>query len=234
VRVLSIGHQRDAGPGVFADAVAAADADLDQWWIAEEPRPPSEVDHYDAVIAFGGAMNVDQESAHEWLAREKELLRRLLAEQRPLLGVCLGAQLVSEAAGGSPQRASQPEIGWFEVEVTPDGAADPLLAGLEPAFEVFEWHSYECNPPAGAVTLARTSVCGQAFRFGPAAWGIQFHAEVTPRIVDGWIDDYRADPDAIRVGLDPDALRAASRERLEAQMALGAELCARFLGAARA
>jgi GMP synthase (glutamine-hydrolysing) len=84
------------------------------------------------------------------------------------------------------------------------------------------------------VTLARTPGCGQAFRFGPAAWGIQFHAEVTPQIVDGWIDDYRADPDAIRVGLDPDALRTASRQRLEAQMALGAELCARFLGTARA
>jgi GMP synthase-like glutamine amidotransferase len=233
VRVLSIGHQRDAGPGVFADAVVAAGAELNQWWIAEQ-APPQEPSVYDAVITFGGAMNVDQEDAHDWLAGEKQLLRRLLDEQTPLLGVCLGAQLVSEAAGGSPRRASQPEIGWFDVEVTAAGTADPLLAGLEPGFEVFEWHSYECNPPAGAVTLARTPVCGQAFRFGPAAWGIQFHAEVTPQIVDGWIDDYRADPDAVRVGLDPDALRAASRERLEAQMALGTELCARFLAAARA
>ena len=232
MRVLSIGHQRDAGPGVFAGAVAAGD-ELDQWWIAEQPAPPQEISGYDAVITFGGAMNVDQEGDHEWLAGEKELLRRLLAEQTPLLGVCLGAQLVSEAAGGSPRRATEPEIGWFDVEVTSDGAEDPLLAGLEPRFEVFEWHSYECNPPAAALTLARTPVCGQAFRFGPAAWGIQFLAEVTPQIVEGWIDDYRADPDAVRIRVDPDALRTATRKRLQAQMGLGAELCRRFLDAAR-
>lgn len=231
--MLSIGHQRDAGPGVFAEAVAAAGDELDQWWIAEQAAPPREIAGYDAVITFGGAMNVDDEGDHGWLVAEKEILRGLLAEQTPLLGVCLGAQLVSEAAGGSPGRASEPEIGWFEVEVTSDGAEDPLLAGLEPRFEAFEWHSYECNPPPGALTLARTPVCGQAFRFGPSAWGIQFHAEVTPQIVDGWIDGYRADSDAVRIGVDPDALRAATRGRLQPQMTLGAELCRRFLDAAR-
>jgi GMP synthase (glutamine-hydrolysing) len=234
MRVLSIGHQRDAGPGVFAGAVTAAGADLDHWWIAEDERPPAEVSAYDAVMTFGGAMNVDEEGDHAWLAPEKRLLAELLEREMPLLGVCLGAQLVSAAAGGAPRRASEPEIGWFEVEVTAEGAADALLAGLEPSFEAFEWHSFECNPPPETVTLARTPVCGQAFRFGPAAWGIQFHPEVDAAIAEDWIDDYRSDPDAVRIGVDPEALRAQTRERLDAQMRLGAELCRRFLSAAAA
>jgi GMP synthase-like glutamine amidotransferase len=232
MRVLAIGHQRDAGPGVFADTVEHAGDELDHWWISETADPPRELTAYDAVMTFGGAMNVDQEEQHSWLDPEMLLLAELLERGTPLLGVCLGAQLVSAAAGGAPGRSSEPEIGWFEVEVTPEGADDPLLAGLEPGFEAFEWHSYECNPPAGTVTLACTPVCGQAFRFGPAAWGIQFHAEITPQIVGDWIDDYRSDPDAVRIGVDPEALRAATRERLDAQMQLGAELCRRFLAQA--
>ena len=233
MRVLAIGHQRDAGPGVFGDAVTAAGDELELWWIAESAEPPRELEAYDAVMTFGGAMNVDDEDRHPWLGPEKRLLAELLERDTPLLGVCLGSQLVSAAAGGSPQRASEPEIGWFEIEVTGEGAVDPLLAGLEPSFEAFEWHSYECGAPERATVLAATPVCGQAFRFGPAAWGIQFHPEVTPQIAEDWIDDYRSDADAVRIGVDPEALRAATRKRLDAQMTLGADLCSRFLAEAR-
>lgn len=233
MRVLAICHQRDAGAGVFADAVAAAGDELEHWWVGEAPKPPSEVSGYDAVMVFGGAMNVDEEGRHPWLAPEKELLAQLLERGTPLLGVCLGAQLLSEAAGGEPRRAREPEIGWFDVEVTAEGEADPLLGGPEPRFEVFEWHSYECNPPADATVLAHTPVCGQAFRFGPLAWGIQFHAEVTAAIVEDWIVDYRSDPDAVRIGISPGELRAQTRQRIDTQQDLGRELCGRFLAAAR-
>lgn len=233
MRVLAISHQRDAGPGVFADAAAAAGAALDHWLIDEEDSPPADPAGYDAVMTFGGAMHADQAERHPWLGAEKALLRELLAGQTPLLGVCLGAQLLSEAAGGLPRRASEPEIGWFEVEVTPEGATDPLLGDLAPSFEAFEWHSYECGLPGDAVVLARTTVCSQAFRVGTRAWGIQFHAEVSRADAEHWIDDYRSDPDAVRIGVDPGALRAATRERISAQGALGRGLCARFLDLAR-
>ena len=108
MRVLAINHERDAGPGVFADAVAAAGDELDQWFIGEADSPPAPVGDYDAVMVFGGAMHADQEGRHPWLAREKGLLRELLERETPLLGVCLGAQLLSEAAGGDARRASEP------------------------------------------------------------------------------------------------------------------------------
>jgi GMP synthase-like glutamine amidotransferase len=233
MRVLAITHQRDAGPGVFAEAIGGAGDQLDEWRVDEGGPPPGDPEAHDAVIVFGGAMHVDHEDRHPWLAAEKALLRRLLAAQTPLLGVCLGAQLLSEAAGGDARRAREPEIGWFEVEVTAEGAADPLLGPLAPRFEACEWHSYECGVPEHAVVLARSPVCAQAFRVGRAAWGIQFHAEVSAAGLEAWTIDYRADPDAVRIGLDPEVLAAASEQRIGAWNRLGRELCGRFLSAAR-
>jgi GMP synthase (glutamine-hydrolysing) len=232
VRALAIVHQRDAGPGVFAEAMRDRGVDLDTWLIAEDADPPGDPTAYDAVLTFGGAMHVDHEDDHPWIAAEKRLLARLLQRGTPLLGVCLGAQLLSAAAGGEPRRASEPEIGWSEVEVTGEGTADPLIGPLAPRFEAFEWHSYEAAPPDGAMTLARTPACVQAYRLGQAAWGIQFHAEVSAADADHWIRHYDTDEDAVRIGMDPESLAAATRTRIEAWNQLGHDLCTRFLEAA--
>lgn len=233
MRTLAISHQRDAGPGVFAEAVIAAGHDLDFWHIAESPAP-ADPRAYDAVMTFGGAMHPDQGAQHPWLEPEVELLAALIERQVPLLGVCLGSQLVARAAGGEVARASEPEIGWHPVELTPAGEADPVLGPLAPGFEAFSWHSYEGRPPAEAVVLAVSPVCVQAYRLGDAAWGIQFHAEVSAADASAWIDDYEADPDAVRIGVDPVALAAETRPRIAAWNDLGRELCGRFLARAEA
>lgn len=232
MRTLAISHQRDTGPGVFAEAISAAGHELDVWHIAETPEPPADPLGYDAVIAFGGAMHADQEDDHGWIATEKALLAELLAHRVPLLGVCLGSELLAGAAGGQARRASRPEIGWHPVALTADGAADPLLGPLAPSFEAFQWHSYECVPPEDATTLATSAVCVQAFRVGERAWGIQFHAEVSAADLVGWTDDYSSDPDAARIGIDPAVLRAQNEPRIEAWNSLGRALCVRFLALA--
>lgn len=229
MRLLSINHQRDAGPGVFADSIASAGAALDEWFITETDLPPADPCGYDAVMSFGGSMHVDEKRKHPWLAEEKVLLRKLLERDTPLLGVCLGAQLLSEAAGGGAHRAREPEIGWLEIAVTAEGAEDPLIGPLAPGFEGFEWHSYECGLPVHATVLARTPVCAQAFRIGEAAWGIQFHAEVRAADAEYWIGDYGSDRDAVSIGVDPSALRAATMPRMGAWNELGRGLCDRFL-----
>jgi GMP synthase-like glutamine amidotransferase len=232
VRSLAISHQRDAGPGVFAEAIEATGGRLDVWHIAETDRPPADPFGYDAVITFGGAMHADQVDDYAWLGAEKELLARLLDRGVPLLGVCLGAQLLVVAAGGEARRAGRPEIGWHPVEVSDEGSADPLLAPLAPRFEAFQWHSYECLPPAGAVILAESPVCAQAFRIGETAWGIQFHSEVSAADAARWTDDYAADPDAVRIGINPERLHAENAPRIAAWNELGRAMCARFLDAA--
>ena len=233
MRALAIVHQRDAGPGVFASAARGRGVELETWLRAESDSPPGEPGAYGAVITFGGAMHADQEDEHSWLAEEKALLRELLDREVPLLGVCLGAQLLAEVAGAPPRPAGEPEIGWFEIELTAAGADDPLVGPLAPRFEGFEWHSYEFSLPVGATALANSVRCLQAYRVGDRAWGIQFHAEVSAVDAERWIDDYRADEDAVRSGLDPDALRVQTRERIGAWNGLGRGLCERFLDASR-
>ncbi|MBD0281629.1 MAG: type 1 glutamine amidotransferase [Thermoleophilaceae bacterium] len=228
-RILSITHQPDARAGVFADV----GAEIVEWVAPAGPPPP--LDGLAAVMVFGGGMHVDQEVAHPWLRREKELLRELLGRGTPILGVCLGAQLLAEAAGAQPRRARHPEIGWHRVEVTAEGARDPLIGPLAPAFEAFEWHSYEAPLPPGGVALAHTPLCLQAFRVeGVAAWGVQFHAEVTPSGLQAWLDGWDADEDAAATGLDPEAIRLESRRKIAAQMELGRGVARRFLDEAAA
>jgi GMP synthase (glutamine-hydrolysing) len=231
MRALAIVHQRDAGPGVFADAVRSKGAQLDYWMPPESATAARAPAGYDAVFVFGGAMHADQDESHPWLRDEKTLLRELLARGVPMLGVCLGAQLLADAAGAPPRRARRPEIGWHDVEVTPEGERDPLFRPLAPSFESFQWHSYEFLLPDGATPLARSGVCLQGYRIGDAAWGIQFHAEVSRADAETWIADYRSDEDAVRIGLDPEGLRQRTAHAIDAWNDLGRALCERFVDA---
>lgn len=227
-RVLAMVHQDDAGPGVFAEAIEGAGHRLETWMVAEQPEPPADPLGYDAVLCLGGSAHPVEEAEHPWLVGEVRVLARLLAAEVPVMGVCLGAQLLTAAAGGTPRRAVEPEIGWFEVEVTAAGADDPLLGPLAPRFEAFEWHSYECPLPDGAVELARTTSCAQAYRLG-RAYAIQFHAEVSAADAWRWIDDFEADEDAVRIGVDPTVLQSETEPRIGAFNELGRDLCRRWL-----
>ncbi|HWC49089.1 MAG TPA: hypothetical protein VG448_09435 [Solirubrobacterales bacterium] len=229
MRVLAIVHQRDAGPGVFAEAIREAGGELDEWTLAERPQSPADPFGYDAVMVLGGAMNVDEGDRHGWIAEEEALLRELLEREAPLLGLCLGGQLLAAAAGAQPRRASRPEIGWHQVAVTPEGEEDPLLGSLTPSFEAFQWHSYEFPLPPGAIPLARSEVCLQACRLGERAWAIQFHPEVSRTDALNWVDDYEADPDAIRIGIDPAVLKPETEAKIDAFNDLGRALCGRWL-----
>jgi GMP synthase (glutamine-hydrolysing) len=234
MRILAIVHQRDAGPGVFADAARARGARMEPWPVAEERSPPDDPAAYDAVLTFGGAMHADHEDRHPWLREEKALLAELLGSGVPVLGVCLGAQLLAEAAGAPPRRASRPEIGWYAVQVTEEGGADPLLGPLSPAFQAFQWHSYEFPLPPGASPLAQSESCLQAYRIDEYAWGIQFHAEVTLEDADAWISDYRSDEDAVRLLRDSEQLRRRTHAEIGAWNELGRGLCERFLAVSTA
>lgn len=231
MRVLAIEHQRDAGLGVFEEALAAAGAEVQKWRPSEESVPNVLAD---AAIVLGGAVHPDQESEHPWLVAEIALVASLLEGGMPVLGVCLGAQLLARAAGGEVRRLPQAEIGWRTVHVD-DAAAtgDPIASGLPATFASFQWHSYETLPPRGSVGLARSAASLQAYHLPNApAWGIQFHAEVTEEIVGRWLDSYATDADAVAAGLDPEAVRRDTRALIEEQGRLGRALCERFLAVA--
>lgn len=231
MRVLAVVHEHNAGPGVFAGAVAAAGHELVEWVPSQAAAPP--LDEVGAAMVFGGSMNVDEEAEHRWLAPEKQLVRELIVRDVPTLGVCLGAQLLAEAAGARPRRAARPEIGWHEVELTDAAADDPLLSPLPRRFTAMQWHSFEAPLPPGATALAESPVCLQAYRLESGrSWGVQFHPEVTEADLGSWLDHHRDDPDAMRLGINPDAIRAETATRISAWSELGRGIATRFLAAA--
>jgi GMP synthase-like glutamine amidotransferase len=216
MNVLAVVHGDDAPPGSFGDVVRERGHSLDAWAIDSKPRRP--LTEHDAVMLFGGAMHADQEAHHPWLRDEDAFIRGLLERGTPLLGVCLGAQLVAKAAGARVAPATEPEIGWCEVERTGD---DPVLDVLPQRFPSFQWHYYAFEIPSGGRELARSPVCPQAFRLGEAAWGVQFHPEVTREIVARWVDE---SPDDAPAGLP-----AETDERIDEWVKLGRALCGAFL-----
>jgi GMP synthase (glutamine-hydrolysing) len=233
VRVLSIVHGPNARSALFGEVVREAGHELVERSFAFG-EPPSEPERYDAVMVFGGTMNVHEIDGHPWLTREQRALSRVLEAGVPVFGVCLGGQLLASVAGARVSRAPVPEIGWYEVELAPDAANDPIFAALPERFTACQWHSYQFDLPEGATLLARSPVSLQAYRIGETAWGTQFHSEVTRDIFAGWIDNYANDPDAVRTGFEPEQARAALDAHIGRWNEIGRTLAGGFLAAAAA
>lgn len=137
-------------------------------------------DDYDAWLVMGGPMNVDQVERHPYLGPERELLKQLIAADRPVMGVCLGAQLLARAAGARVYPKRPREIGLFDIELTVHAADDPLFSLLGNPQEVFQWHGDTFDLPAAAVHLAGSKrYPNQAFRLGRRVYALQFHLECT-------------------------------------------------------
>jgi GMP synthase (glutamine-hydrolysing) len=230
MRVLAAVHSHDGLPFVFGDVVRELGHELVEWRPPDGPAPGGA----DAAIVLGGAMHVDQEDAHPWLRDEKRWIDRLLADETPVLGVCLGAELLALGAGWPVVRLPVPEIGWHEAQLTAGGLADPLLGGVPSRFPAFQWHSYAADPPAGGAVLAAGASCAQAYRVGERAWGIQFHAEVNRAAVELWLDGGSHREDARAAELDLGAVRDRTAREIGGWNELGRGLCARFLDLAAA
>jgi GMP synthase-like glutamine amidotransferase len=192
MRVLSIVHHGTEDGGVFDESVVEHGHVLEHWLVSNGDAVPSAGTH-DAVLVFGGAMHPDQDHAHPWLGTEVDFLRETLAAGIPVLGVCLGAQLVARAAGASVGPAPASEVGWHEIELTAAGRDDPVLGVLPERIDAFQWHHYTFGLPDGASELAVSASCRQAFALGERVWGIQFHAEVTREMIVSWADDGKAE-----------------------------------------
>jgi GMP synthase (glutamine-hydrolysing) len=222
MRVVSIVHGPLTRAGIFEEAVRERGHELVEWNATLGDTPPDA----DAVIVFGGAMHPDQEDEFPWLRDEDTLIRRYVSEGTPLLGVCLGGQLLAKAAGARVGWAREFEIGWRRVDLTDAAAEDPIFARLPHSFDAFQSHYHAFEVPDNGVELARNGVCSQAFRVGDRAWGVQFHPEVTFEQIKSWLDA----KDEPRI--DPDAILAETTGKIDAWNAFGRTLCGAFVEAA--
>jgi GMP synthase (glutamine-hydrolysing) len=152
------------------------------------PGIPSEVGDYAGLLVFGGPMSANDTVQHPFLGQTMELIRRFAAEDRPVLGICLGAQIIARTFGGEVYRMGRLESGFYTMDVTAEGRRDPVFSALGPDVTSFQNHFEAVRNVKGAVPLATGGACPiQAFRIGRATYATQFHPEVTIDIVRDWI-----------------------------------------------
>jgi len=155
---------------------------------SRDPAQRPRLAGYDALIVLGGPMNVDEVEQYPNLATEVELIREALERERHVLGICLGAQLLAKALGGTVAPNGAHEIGWHDVRLTADGETDPVLSALDAPAPLFHWHGDRFELPPGASHLAESALCAnQAFRYGELALGLQFHLEVDRALIERWL-----------------------------------------------
>ena len=184
-RILALQHCWDDPPGYLGEILQEHNIACDIFKVEEVPMP--KLVGYDAIISLGGPQHAADDNKYPYLAEEKALIRQAVEQDIPFLGICLGGQLLAHALGAPVTRHTITEFGFFEVEVTGEGKADPLFQGLPGHQLVFHWHMDTFALPFGAVLLATSeNTTNQAFRVAHRAYGLQYHIELAPGMLDTW------------------------------------------------
>lgn len=194
-RILVVQHVALEGPGLLSGALQQWGWELDLR-IMEVPGTelPESLEGYRALLILGGPMGAYEEDRYPYLLRVEELIREGVEKAIPILGVCLGGQLIARALQAEVKPNAAREIGWYPIFLTPPGKASPLFAGFPDTFFVFQWHGDTFELPQGAVLLATGETCrNQAFLYGECALALQFHPEVTPDMIFSWTKAYAAE-----------------------------------------
>ena len=183
--VLAFRHVPFEGAGRIASSLETRGIALDYADLFAPGAPPPDIRRYAGLVFLGGPMSVnDPLTFLEW---EMNAIRDAIGRAQPVLGICLGSQLIAKAMGARVYRNPQKEIGWFDLSLTSQAHEDPLFAGLPPVHTVFHWHGETFDLPPGAVRLASSERCrNQAFRLGHRTYGLQYHLEVTPEMIACW------------------------------------------------
>ncbi len=186
MRALVLQHIACEPPGEFEDVLLERGAEMHRVELDEgEPLPGWR--GFDVIVAMGGPMSVNDEHEHPWLADEKRLIREAVEAGTPFWGACLGVQLLASSLGARVYAGDLPEVGVLPVTLTAEGRADPVLGALGDDALTLQWHGDTFDLPDGAVRLAGSPAYpNQAFRYGDAAYGVQFHLEVSREMAREW------------------------------------------------
>ena len=192
MKFLVLQHINIEHPGIFLKFMKKDNIQIDTVEI-DQGEKISNLDQYDAMIVMGGPMDTWQEEQYPWLKFEKESINKFVeVKKKPYLGLCLGAQLLSEAVGGKVRKMKTPEIGVLEVSILDNNS---LFKGINKKLKVLQWHSYEAyDLPTKTNLLASSPKCNvQAFSFDNA-FGLQFHVEQTNETVPQWacVPEYKS------------------------------------------
>lgn len=231
-KVLVIQHVAHEILGTFHPLLKQAGIRIRYANFGREPHPVFEMKRYDGLVILGGPMGVYESNKYPHLLEEIECARQAMEQGKPVLGICLGAQLIAAAlkAGVTPNQKK--EIGWYDVSLTTEGKTDPLLGELAGTEKIFQWHGDTFQVPQGAARLAESSACAnQAFRYGTNVYGFQFHLEVDEAMVERWlsISSMQAELCALAGHDSPEKIRSDTAKYIARQKELGRKVFSRYL-----
>ena len=226
--ILVLQHHVADPPGAIARLLEARGATLKYVRMHEGDSVPDDMGRTRAIVSMGGPMSAHDTLAHPFLAAEMRLHLRALAAGIPILGVCLGGQLLARALGGTVRASGKKEIGWHMSSLTSEGAEDPLFQGESPTFVPFHWHGDLFALPPGAIALARSELTPvQAFRHGRTTYALQFHLEMTPKLLGAMLADGASELEGEK--LDPRAIALEGETLFPPMEALATRVFSRWI-----
>jgi len=197
-----------------------------------DPHAIPNIDRYRGLVVLGGPMNVDQQARYPHLKVELDVIDAALQQEKPVLGICLGAQLLAHALGASVGRNPIPEIGWYPLQRTAAGTEDLIIGELPDECPVFQWHSCRFEVPTQAVHLATTKTCAsQAFRHAENAYGFQFHLEMDQALIERWLANPAYAEELRQSGLpqDKEQIRRETQQYIDSMQTQANRVFNRFL-----
>ncbi len=191
-------------------------------------RIPESLGGFDGLLVMGGPQSVYEQEQFPFLTAELRLIESALTSNTPLLGVCLGSQLLAAALGATVRPGKQKEIGWLPITLSPEAHSDRLWQGAPSPLQVLHWHGDVFDLPRDATALASSALTPlQAFRHGRNAYGLLFHMEVTATMLSEWVRKFSGELQ--KCGLDGNAILAAAQTHMPAAHAAGREVYTRWL-----
>lgn len=229
-KVLIIQQVAHEGVGRIGEAITGCGIESQVVEVFNGHAVPRELGEDTALIVLGGPMGAGEDFEYPFLKDELLLIESALKKEAPMLGICLGAQLLARAAGARVYSGGVKEIGWYPLFVNEEGRRDRLFGGTASTVNVFQWHGDTFDVPAGAVNLASSELFpNQLIRVGERAYGLQFHLEVTGEMVGEWLEVNCAELEGLKGVIDPGDIRAKTQVAMPILGSVGQSVFSRFL-----
>ncbi len=218
--------------GTLDPMLRTAGFDIDYVNFGAQPDVQPDLSTCDGLIVLGGPMNCDECDRYPHLLTEIKAIREMIDANKPALGICLGAQLIARALGARVAPNQPKEIGWYELNPTAEGRADPLFSHFLAGQMIFQWHGDMFEIPPGAVHLATSPDCpNQAFRYHDNVYALQFHLEVDEPMISRWLQHPTMAREAIELGGEnyPEDIRRTTKQHIETSLSLSNQIFGEFI-----